>query len=96
MTVIDLIQEMSRKRHPRKDKLHNDYFSLKQELGRRPTYLELHIKGGSESIQYRQDFNTYFGFLKWAEDLKEIEQEVYSLYEEWFKDAEKTGMAKSY
>ena len=96
VTVIDLIQEMNRKRHPRRDKLHNDYFSLKQELGRRPSYLELHLKGGSESVQYRQEFNTYFGFLKWAEELTDREEEVYERYEEWFKDAEKTGMAKSY
>lgn len=96
VNVIDLIQEMNRKRHPRRDKLYSDYFSLKQELGRRPTSLELHLKGGSESVQYRQEFKTYFGFLKWTEELTETEQEVYERYEEWFKDVEKTGMAKSY
>lgn len=94
--VIDLIQEMFRKRHPRRDKLYNDYLSLKQELGRRPTYLELHLHGGSESVQYRQEFKSYFGFLKWAEDLTNNELEVYNCYEEWFKEVEKTGMTKSY
>jgi len=94
--VIDLIKEMNRKRHPRRDKLLNDYLALKQELGRRPTYLELHLKGGSESAQYRQEFKTYFGFLKWAEELTDREHEVYDRYEEWFKDVEKTDMRKSY
>lgn len=94
--VIDLIQEMIRKRHPRRDKLFNDYVSLKQELGRRPSYLELHLKGGSDSVQYRQEFNSYFGFLKWAEELVVREVEVFDRYLEWFKDVEKTSMTKSY
>ena len=38
--VINLLEEMARKKHPRKQKLYDDYFSLKQELGRRPSYLE--------------------------------------------------------
>ncbi|WP_026575703.1 DEAD/DEAH box helicase family protein [Bacillus sp. UNC438CL73TsuS30] len=94
--VIDLLREMTRKRQPRREKLLNDYFDLKRELGRRPTYLELHLKGASDSSQYRQEFNSYVGFLHWAEELSERENEVFNHYENWLVEAEKTGMAKSY
>jgi superfamily II DNA or RNA helicase/HKD family nuclease len=94
--VIDLLQEMSRKRQPRREKLLNDYLELKKELGRRPTYLELHLQGRSDSPQYKQEFQSYFGFLKWAEELTDREFEVFDRYENWFIEVERTGMAKSY
>ncbi|SMQ78400.1 Superfamily II DNA or RNA helicase [Bacillus sp. OV166] len=96
VNVINLLQTMSRKRQPRKEKLFNDYMDLKRELGRRPSYLELHLKGASDSPQYRQEFSSYFGFLKWAEELTDHEIEIYNRYENWFVEVEKTGMAKSY
>lgn len=96
VNVIDLLKEMTRKRQPRREKLLNDYMDLKREIGRRPTYLELHLKGASDSPQYRQEFQSYLGFLKWAEELTNREIEVFDRYENWFLDVEKTGMAKSY
>ncbi|WML56022.1 DEAD/DEAH box helicase family protein [Neobacillus sp. PS2-9] len=96
VNVIDLLQEMSRKRQPRREKLLNDYLELKKELGRRPTYLELHLKGRSDSPQYKQEFQSYFGFLRWAEELTDREVEVFDRYEDWFNEVERTGMAKSY
>lgn len=94
--VIDLLKEMTKKKQPRREKLFHDYLDLKHEFGRRPTYLELHLHGGSESVQYRQEFKSYVGFLNWSGELTEREQEVYKRYESWFVEAEKTGMAKSY
>ncbi|MFC4321312.1 DEAD/DEAH box helicase family protein [Litchfieldia salsa] len=94
--VINLLKEMARKRQPRKEKLLQDYLDLKLELGRRPTYLELHLKGHSESSQYRQEFKSYLSFLYWAEELSEPESEVYKSFEELIVEVEKTGMAKSY
>ncbi|MDQ1146067.1 superfamily II DNA or RNA helicase/HKD family nuclease [Bacillus sp. SORGH_AS 510] len=96
VNVINLLQEMSRKRQPRREKLLNDYLELKKELGRRPTYLELHLQGRSDSPQYKQEFQSYFGFLKWAEELTDREVEVFDRYENWFIEGERTGMAKSY
>ncbi|MEH7749474.1 DNA helicase, partial [Neobacillus drentensis] len=96
VNVVNLLKEMSRKRHPRREKLFNDYMDLKRDLGRRPSYLELHLKGASDSPQYKQEFSSYFGFLKWAEELTEQEIEIYNRYENWFVEVEKTGMAKSY
>ena len=94
--VINLLEEMARKKHPRRQKLYDDYFSLKQELGRRPSYLELHLKGGSESSFYKQEFKSYVGFLLWANELSEREQEVFRRYEPWIVEVEKTVMTKSY
>jgi superfamily II DNA or RNA helicase/HKD family nuclease len=94
--VVNLLNEMSRKKQPRKDQLYSDYFALKQELGRRPTYLELHLKGASESPQYRQEFKSYIGFLNWANELSEREVEVFNRYENWLDEVERTAMSKSY
>ncbi|WP_286228511.1 DEAD/DEAH box helicase family protein [Neobacillus mesonae] len=96
LNVINLLQEMARKHQPRKEKLYQDYLEVKRELGRRPTYLELHLKGASHSPHYRQEFQSYFGFLKWAEELTVQETTVYERYENWLVEVEKTGMAKSY
>jgi superfamily II DNA or RNA helicase/HKD family nuclease len=96
LAVVDLLKEMLRKTYPRRDRILNDYHLLKNELGRRPTYLELHLRGASESIQYKQEFHSYFGFLKWAEELTNLELQVWDRYEKWLIDVEKTGMTKSY
>lgn len=96
LNVINLLKEMTKKKQPRKEKLLQSYRDLKQELGRRPTYLELHLKGQSESIHYRQEFKSYIGFLNWAEELTEQEKVVFQKYEDWLVEVEKTGMAKSY
>jgi superfamily II DNA or RNA helicase/HKD family nuclease len=96
INVINLFKEMMRKRQPRKEKLLSDYLDLKRDLGRRPTYLEIHLKGASESTQYKQEFQSYFGFLNWAEELSPQEALVYNRYEKWFVEVEKTSMTKSY
>jgi superfamily II DNA or RNA helicase/HKD family nuclease len=94
--VINLLNEMKRKRQPRREGLYSDYFVLKRNLGRRPTYLELHLQGASDSHQYKQEFNSYVGFLNWAQELSEREVEVFHRYENWLVEAEKTTMSKSY
>ncbi|ASA95766.1 hypothetical protein CA592_02220 [Anoxybacillus flavithermus] len=94
--VVHLLEEMRRKRQPRKEKLLVDYYDVKQQLGRRPTYLELHLHGRSEAKEYRDEFKSYVGFLYWAEELSEREKEVFLRYESWLILAEWTDMRKSY
>ncbi|MBT2682241.1 DEAD/DEAH box helicase family protein [Bacillus sp. ISL-37] len=96
LQVVNLLKEMTRKRSPRKEKLLNDYLELKNDLGRRPTYLELHLKGHSDSEHYKQEFNSYIGFLSWADELSDHEKNVYKRYEKWLVEVEKTSMSKSY
>jgi len=94
--VINLLDEMTRKKHPRKDNLLQAYMDLKLKLGKRPNYLELHLKGAGDSVQYRQEFKSYLGFLSWADELSEREKQIYVRYKNWFEEVEKTGMSKSY
>ncbi|MCP1135778.1 DEAD/DEAH box helicase family protein [Paenibacillus polysaccharolyticus] len=94
--VVNLLQELSRKRMPRREKLHQDFLAVKRELGSIPTYLELHLMGQSKSIGYRSEFGSYVGFLYWAELLSPAEGEIYVRHEAWLRDVEKTLMNKSY
>jgi superfamily II DNA or RNA helicase/HKD family nuclease len=94
--AINLLEEMRKKRQPRKEKLLWDYKQLKQELGYRPTYLQLHLRGRSDATEYKSEFKSYVGFLYWADELSEKEREVFLKYESWLVEAERTPMAKSY
>ncbi|WMJ18740.1 DEAD/DEAH box helicase family protein [Geobacillus kaustophilus] len=94
--AIHLLEEMQKKRQPRKERLLADYRELKQELGRRPTYLELHLHGQSEAAEYKQEFGSYVGFLYWAGELSELEEEVFLKHEPWLTEVEWTKMSKSY
>ncbi|WP_163150679.1 DEAD/DEAH box helicase family protein [Anoxybacillus sp. MB8] len=94
--VVHLLEEMRRKRQPRKEKLLIDYYDVKQQLGRRPTYLELHLYGRSVAKEYRDEFKSYVGFLYWADELSEREKEVFLRYESWLVEVERTTMTKSY
>jgi hypothetical protein len=96
LQLVNLLKEMAKKRFPRKEMLLNDYIELKHDFGRRPTYLELHLKGHSDSSHYKQEFNSYVGFLIWANELSEEEKVVYERYENWLVEVEKTSMFKSY
>lgn len=69
--VINLFDVLAAKRQPRKEKLRMAYMELKRELGRRPTYLELHLQGMADSREYRQEFHSYCGFLYRAGELDE-------------------------
>lgn len=91
-----LIDEMANKKRPRKEKLLQSYQQVKSELGRRPTYLEMHLHGSEDSRLFKQEFKSYFAFLKWAEELSPKETEPYDRYAEWFIEVESTIMSKSY
>ncbi|MEK3883649.1 DEAD/DEAH box helicase family protein [Paenibacillus sp. PL2-23] len=94
--VIDLLAELRRKKLPRRELLRQSFNDLKNELGRIPTYLELHLHGRANSREYQSEFGSYVGFQAWADCLNEMEQELFYRYEAWLRDVEKTGMNKSY
>ncbi|MDI4647879.1 DEAD/DEAH box helicase family protein [Cohnella hashimotonis] len=94
--VINLLEELSHKKLPHRDRLLRSFLDLKNELGCIPTYLELHLHGSSNSWEFRGEFGSYVGFLLWAECLTNEEEEVYYRYEAWIRDVEKTVMTKSY
>lgn len=92
LKVIDLLKELQRKRQPLKEKLDSAYRDVKQDLGRRPTYLELHRYGEIDSRLYRKQFGSYPGMLHWAEELVAGEQQVYERYRTWLEEVEGTTM----
>ena len=94
--VVNLLEELSRKRMPLRDRLHRAFLDLRNELGRIPTYLELHLHGREDSKGYAQTFGSYASFLSWAGCLTAEEQAAYEANETWLRDVEKTAMAKSY
>lgn len=94
--VVDLLEEWHRKRLPRRDRLLRSFEELRGELGRIPSYLELHLYGDANSREYQSEFGSYVGFLYWADLLNEREKETYRRYESWLVDVEKTAMSKSY
>ncbi|MGD6818772.1 DEAD/DEAH box helicase family protein [Metabacillus sp. 113a] len=96
MQVINLLKELTKKRQPRKERLLNNYQMVKEELGRRPSYLELHLYGELSAQDYKSEFKTLFSFLNWANELTAAEQEVFLQHENWLQEAEGTGMSKSY
>lgn len=96
LRAIELLTEMSRKRNPRKEQLSYAYQDLKKELGRRPTYVELHLQGTADSKMVKEFHRSYPGFLHAEGELIASEQSVFQQYENWFSEVEKTVMTKGY
>ena len=94
--VVNLLRELSRKRMPHRERLHQAFLDLRNELGRIPTYMELHLHGRENSWEYRNEFGSYVAFLLWAGCLTPEEQAAYEASEAWIRDVERTAMAKSY
>lgn len=94
--IINWLESLLVRKHPRKEKLLSAYGELKRELGRRPSYLELHLHGLAPSNEYQKEFKSYPGFLLWAGELSDEESQAYMQAESWLKEIESTRMTKSY
>lgn len=94
--VVDLLVEMNLKKQPRKDALKDAYYTLKYELGRRPSYVELHLHGRLGAKPYYDEWRSYHRFLYEIEELSEQENEAFLECEDWLKEVEKTQMSRSY
>ncbi|EZH64913.1 DNA helicase [Bacillaceae bacterium JMAK1] len=94
--VISLLDEMKRKKQPRKELLKRDFVAVQQELGRRPTYVDLHLLGDINSSSYRQEYGSYVHFLRSNDELNFEETNIVDTYTDWIKEVEKTSMARSY
>ncbi|WP_240377938.1 DEAD/DEAH box helicase family protein [Bacillus piscicola] len=94
--VIDLLDVMRRKRSPRKEQLRHEYFHLKQELGRRPSYMEAGTQTSAGESEFKRTYGGYYGFLHTLDELTEHEKAVYVANRELVEEVEKTGMTKAY
>ena len=93
--IIDLLESM-KQNEPIQQKLINAYFDLKAELGKRPTYLEYHLKASEDAKAIQQKFKTYPVLLKYANELDALEVEVLEQHQDWLIEVNRTGMNKSY
>lgn len=94
--VINLLEELSRKRRPYRELLLQDFTALMHELNRIPTYLELHLYSKNKGQAYRNTFGSYPGVLLAAGQLSREEEELLHRYQAWIQDVERTVMTKSY
>ncbi|WP_100372088.1 DEAD/DEAH box helicase family protein [Bacillus sp. FJAT-45037] len=94
--VIDLMTQLKFKRKPRREEMLSTLQHVREELGRRPTYKELHLQGSFDGSQYRVEFGSYFTMLKEAGLLTKEEVEIHNHYLDWLKEVESTLMTKSY
>ncbi|REJ07742.1 DEAD/DEAH box helicase family protein [Halobacillus trueperi] len=94
--AVKLLEELLRKRSPRKERVKISYDKVKEELGRRPTYEEMHLRGSVNSKEFKQIWKSYGGFLSAFDELSYEEENVYSLYSDWIEEVERTSMTKSY
>ncbi|MUV37644.1 DEAD-box ATP-dependent RNA helicase 13 [Lentibacillus sp. JNUCC-1] len=95
-TVIDLLKEMRNKRSPRKERIFQDYYQVKAQFGRRPTYKDVHLNGSINSKEYKQAFGGFFPFLDTYGELTDHETRVYQKHYQWLNKVEKETMSKSY
>ena len=96
LAVVNLLEEMKRKRSPRKQQLVDAFLKLKTDLGVRPTYLDFHLKADADSRSIKQEFGSYPGLLAYAGELSDIELDAFERYKKWIQEATGTGMTKSY
>lgn len=94
--VIDLLAELAIKRKPRREQMIQSFGLVQEELGRVPTYLELHLNGDFDGAQYKTEFGSYFTFLKEVGVFSKREETVYQDYFNWLEDVEDTRMSRSY
>lgn len=94
--VINLLKAMRRKRSTRKERIFESYITVKNELGTRPTYRQMHLHGTVRSQEFRQAFGGYFSFLYEHGELNAHEEHVYEKHHEWLKKVESETMTKSY
>lgn len=103
MKLIDLFAEMDRKHLKLKDQIINEYFKVKELLGKRPTRLDMFTYMDDNiyetAITHSKDnpFKRYLEFLNDLGELNQIEVEFYKgIGREFISLLENTNMSKVY
>ncbi|MTD32019.1 DEAD/DEAH box helicase family protein [Planomicrobium sp. YIM 101495] len=96
LQVVNLLEEIRKKRAPRKETAVMAFRALKRELGRRPTYLEFHLHAKINSGIVKEQFKSWFALLVYANELNEVEKAVWQNHKDWLFELERTRMNKSY
>lgn len=103
MKLIDLFAEMDKKHLKLRDQVINEYFRVKEFLGKRPSRLDLFTYMDDNiyetAIRHSKDnpFKKYLGFLNDLGELNQIEEEFYKgIGREFISLLENTNMSKVY
>lgn len=103
MRLIDLFAEMDKKHLRIQDQIRNEYFRVKEDLGRRPTRLDLFTYMDDDvyqlTIEHSKEniFKDYLGFLKRLGETTEAEDMLLKgLAKEFLNLLETTSMSKVY
>ncbi|KGR78963.1 DEAD/DEAH box helicase family protein [Ureibacillus manganicus] len=96
LEVINLLEELTKKNRNYRQQIIDAYFELKMELGRRPTYLEMHLNSNVLELNLSREFGSYVGMLAEAEELTSEESLVFNQFMDLLNEIEKTAMSKSY
>lgn len=101
--LIDIFKKQAQNEMKIKDRIKLDYLSIKEDLGHRPSRMDLFLRMDEEVIKYMKShakvnlFRDYLGFLKDNEELNS-EEEIFieSKAHEFLNILEQTHMTKSY
>ncbi|SEM93395.1 DEAD/DEAH box helicase family protein [Lihuaxuella thermophila] len=94
--AIDFLEYYKKNLPSRKQRLIQSYYDVKREIGRRPSYLELHLNGWEDSGGYRQEWGSYADFLASVNELSDNEEAALTSHGSLIREVEKTSMSKSY
>lgn len=94
--VVDLLETMKKMSQSKNEQLIERFYDLMAELGRRPTYLEMHLLGPSTGQYIRREFRSYPQFLLVTNHLTETERQTATRYAMWFEEINQTKLSKSY
>ncbi|SFC49483.1 DEAD/DEAH box helicase family protein [Clostridium uliginosum] len=101
--LVDIFKKLASKEMNIKDKVKEEFYRIKDELGHRPSRVEFfnniddEIYAGVKSKSALNPFNNYLDFLKENGELLESEEALYnSRGKDFINMIETTGMSKSY
>jgi len=101
--LVDLFKDMAEKQKGIFEKVKDEYFRLKEDLGLRPmrlqmyTYIDEYLYSIIRTKKDLNIFRDYFSFLKKVNELTEEENELIGTKaHDFLLEIEKTGMTKTY
>lgn len=94
--TVHLLEELLNKQRSYKEQMLHLFHELKEELGRRPSYIEFYQLSGIDDAQVAREFRSYMHMLREANDLTKAEEAMLCAHETLLIEAEKTPLTKSY
>ena len=94
--VIEYFQEIKNKGDSLKNKIKQDFFNVKDILGKTPSIMDIYTFGEIPVHTYLQKFKSWYNFLEDINELSQNQKSYSKLLVEFLQFLEKTSMTKSY